>query len=393
LNMIELVMFDNPCLRCIALSFWGFSMAFACDTVAQNCGCTNCPQPIPDESVTDLFIQVSNATNPILGQKGQGLCGVELFFQHEYIGDLEIVLTSPSGQKVTLVAPVDFFPNPGGGGATDGTVWNIRFVQCNDAADPDPGFMPKWDNQQPWGVFGNYSGSYYPNLGCLETLAGPVNGVWKLTITDGNAEDEGFFADYRLIFCDPSGITCYSCEASAGNLLQPDISACAGDSTLKIKLPPTYTALNPAPKSPGYQYIYIVSGKGGVIQRYDSIPDLRKDTAGVYTICGLSFIGAQKNDLPKPDGKFTVQQLSNLLNSANAPVCGDVTTNCVNVTIHPIPSDIRDTVIICAPDCYTFGARTLCAPGIYTDTLQKNGCRYFVHFMAECYCTRYRKAE
>ena len=110
-----------------------------------NCECSNCPQFMPDNFTGSFLINVQNAANPTLGQNGQGVCGVQLNFDHEYIGDLSITLTSPSGQTVTLVGPIGFF------GATDGSTWDITFLQCGDpGVSPDPGFSNQWSNNQPW---------------------------------------------------------------------------------------------------------------------------------------------------------------------------------------------------------------------------------------------------
>jgi hypothetical protein len=140
------------------------------------CDCTNCPQFMPDNFVGSFLINIQNAANPTLGQNGQGVCGVNINFEHEYLGDLRITLTSPSGQQVTLVGPIGLF------GATDGTTWNVNFVPCGSSVDPDPGFSANWNNNQPWGLGGSYGGSYYPSAGCLQSFSGPVNGTWSLTV-------------------------------------------------------------------------------------------------------------------------------------------------------------------------------------------------------------------
>lgn len=66
------------------------------------CVCTNCPQFMPDGFTGQFYIQIQNADNPTLGQNGQGVCGVNLSFDHEYLGDLQITLTSPAGRTVYL---------------------------------------------------------------------------------------------------------------------------------------------------------------------------------------------------------------------------------------------------------------------------------------------------
>ncbi len=339
--------------------------------IAQTCGCSNCPQEITDNETVDLLLQVTNAANPTLGQNGQGVCGVILNFDHEYIGDLTVKLTNPAGQSVTLIGPEGFWA------PTTFTTWNVTFLQCGDVPDPDPGFSPKWDNSDPWGTLGTYSGSYHPYFGCLDNLnTGPVNGTWTLTVIDAQENDMGAFYDYQIIFCDPIGVSCLTCLADAGNLLQPDIVACEGTDTLNLNLPPTYAAGQTAPPNPQYTYRYVLAGNGGTILSYIAAPDLSKLPAGNYTLCGLSYLAAQAAQVPPPNGTLTVQQLATSLSSTSPPFCGDLTANCVNVNIQPVPPNTTDTVVICFPDCYIFGGDTLCKSGTYTDTLSQNGCAY-----------------
>ena len=335
------------------------------------CSCTNCPQFMPDGFTGNFFFQVQNAANPTLGQNGQGVCGVVLNFDHEYLGDLSITLTSPGGQSVTLVGPIGLF------GPTDGTTWDVTFVPCGDPASPDPGFANTWNNNQPWGLFGAYTGSYYPNNGCLENFnTGSVNGQWTLTVVDGQPSDVGNFYDYEIIFCDPSGIDCFTCAANAGNLLQNDVVACEGAATLNLNLPPTYGANQTPPPASEYTYTYVIAGTGGVIEAYDPGPDLTSYPPGMYTVCGMSYLTSQENLIPAPDGTLTVAQLAQQLNSNSPPFCGKITTNCVNVTINPIPENIEETVTVCAPQCYTFYNQNYCNSGTYVRNLTQNGCPY-----------------
>lgn len=335
------------------------------------CDCTNCPQFMPDGFTGSFFIQVMNASNPTLGQNGQGVCGVHLVFDHEYLGDLQITLTSPSGQSVTLIGPIGLF------GPTDFTTWDVTFLPCGDPVTPDPGFSNVWSNNQPWGLFGNYTGTYYPNSGCLENFnSGPVNGTWTLTVVDGQAVDVGNFTNYEIIFCDPSGIDCFSCAANGGNLTQPDVVACEGSNNLNLNLPPTYTPQSPAPPSPEYEYTYIISGAGGIIQAIDPVTDLSTYPAGSYSVCGLSYLATQANLIPDPNGALTVTQLTNALNSSQPPFCGDVTPNCVNVVINPIPENVEEDQTVCSPACVLFYGTTYCQTGTYVKNLTQNGCPY-----------------
>jgi subtilisin-like proprotein convertase family protein len=342
------------------------------NSYAQGCSCTNCPQFMPDNFVGGFLINVMGATNNTLGQNGQGVCGVNMSFDHEYLGDLSIVLTSPGGQSVTLVGPIGLF------GSTDFTTWNIGFVPCGDTPTPDPGFSNQWSNNQPWGTFGNYTGTYYPSTGCLENFnSGPVNGTWTLTVTDGQGNDVGNFLNYEIIFCDPDGILCISCDADAGELTQNDVTACEGSGDLVLDLPPNYPPPTDAPPPADYGYTYVIGGTGGVIQAYDPTPDLTGLPPGNYTVCGFSYLLMQENNIPAPNGSLTVAQLNTQLESSQPPLCGDLSGNCVNVTILELPPDEEEFATICNPECYEFHNQFYCNSGTYIRNLETDdGCPY-----------------
>lgn len=342
---------------------------------AQACECTNCPQFMPDLFVGDFNLNVQGATNNTLGQNGQGVCGVIVHFDHTALCDISISLTSPSGQSVVLVGPIGQFCTSNGNAGTD---WDVTFVPCGSGAMPDAGFAAQWDNDQPWGGNNNYNGSYYPFGGCLQNLSGSVNGNWTLTVNDGQANDTGNLYDFEIIFCDPSGINCVSCAADAGVLPQPDVVACQGSPDLSLDLPPTYTPpAHNEPPSAEYTYAYIIGGLGGVIQAISSTPDLSALPSGNYTVCGLSYLTAHQNLVPNPNGTLTVTQLTNQLNSNTPPFCGNVGSNCVNVTILALPPDEEETVELCAPECYDFNGQFYCNTGDYTVDLEDaNGCHY-----------------
>ncbi|HRI58553.1 MAG TPA: proprotein convertase P-domain-containing protein, partial [Saprospiraceae bacterium] len=329
---------------------------------------------MPDLFVGSFYINVQNASNPTLGQNGQGVCGVKIHFDHTAICDISMTLTSPSGQTVTLVAPIGQFCTTQGNAGTD---WDVTFLPCGDpAVSPDPGFTDTWNNNQNWGGNNTYTGSYYPYAGCLQNFTGPVNGTWNLTVTDGQANDVGNLYNYEIIFCDPSGIECFSCAANAGFLPQNDVVLCEADPGLSLDLPPSYTPPLTAPPASDYSYAYVIGGAGGVIQAIQATPDLTAFPGGTYTVCGLSYLTANADDIPDPNGTLTVTQLTNQLNSTQPPFCGDVTTNCVGVTIKPVPPDVEEFIEICAPDCYNFFNQDFCQSGTYVLNLTLNGCPY-----------------
>lgn len=353
------------------------AFVFALDSLsAQPCACTNCPQFMQDLFVGDFNINIQGADNPTLGQNGQGVCGVNVHFDHTAICDITITLTSPSGQTITLVGPIGQFCTNMGNTGTD---WDVSFVPCGNGAMPDPGFADQWHNNQNWGANNNYSGSYYPFNGCLQNFTGPVDGNWVLTVTDGQAQDVGNLYDYEIIFCDPSGINCVSCVADAGALLQDDVVECQGSQNLVLDLPATYVSPASPPPAAEYTYAYVIAGAGGVILNFAAVADLSNQAPGNYTVCGLSYLTAHANLLPVINGVLTVTQLANQLNSSTPPFCGNISSDCVGITINPNPPDVEEFAEICSPTCYDFLGQFYCQTGDYTiEQFDANGCPYDV---------------
>jgi gliding motility-associated-like protein len=333
------------------------------------CFCDQCPVFLDDNVQARLVFSVQGATQPVLGVGGQGLCGVSIHLTHTYISDLLVRLTSPSGASVLLMGPF------GLGFLTIGTTWNITMVPCGETPLPDNNFAPVWSNSEPWGMLGQYNGRYHPHAGCLEDFdGGPVDGNWILEVLDMVNWDDGELLDFQLIFCDTAGLDCQPCEAAAGNLTQPDLTACAGSPTLRMLPLPTYTPPLQPPPPNGYTYTYALGGSGSVLLAYQDTVDLRAYPPGAYTICGLSVPDAQFDRLPFPDGQYTLQELGIDLSSGAAGICGSLSTGCIDITIEPPLPDSVLEISLCADSCFTFLGRTYCQTGVYTDTLTEGNC-------------------
>ncbi|GEM_PF-1550624 len=171
------------------------------------CGCSNCPLTIPDLFFGDFIYSVGDIANDNLASPTQGVCGVRVQFDHEYMGDLNMELISPSGQSVQLVGPTGFF------GSTHFTTWDVGFTTCIGVATPDPGFASTWNSMQLWGEGANYTGIYYPANGCLEDFnTGSVIGDWTLRVFDTQVADTGRVHKFEMIFCEMDGISCQPCS-------------------------------------------------------------------------------------------------------------------------------------------------------------------------------------
>jgi gliding motility-associated-like protein len=322
----------------------------------------NCPigrQTIPFNDSTTFNLDVFGVVNNSLANAKQGVCGVKLNFLHQSIGDFEVWLTSPFGQTVQLIGP-----NSTVNYITLGNSWNVEFVPCKTTASPDPPYQSKWDNNINRFAPGNFSGTYYPYIGCLEDFnKGPVNGTWKLKIKTSPTSTliNGRLQSVDIIFCDRLGQRC--CFADAGVLPKPlNISACEADNSLKLFNKVTYPGTKP--DSTLYGYLYAV-GRNQVLLRYDSIPDLRSLPAGTYQVCGLSYKKADKNNLPAPNGTLRLDTLRKNLVALNSTICGVLSDSCFQVTIFPRPDTAIVRRSICEGDSLVIGGKTFKTAGRY----------------------------
>lgn len=335
---------------------------------AQNsCGCVDCPKAIPDADTLISAVNITGALSNNLAAPGQGVCKVCVKFSHGFVSDLKIILISPVGQRITLIAPISQQ------GYTPLSKWNVCFVPCSAVPNPDPGFPAQWSNSG-WGAFGNYTGSYHPYQGaCLEDFnLGPVNGTWRLMVIDGDDLQVGTLQDWTIEFCDPNGLDCIRCEANAGSLTSyPAVTACKGSSSLKLTIPPTYTTSNPAPSGAYYGYSYIVS-RNDTIVRIQPTTDYRNLPAGNYTICGMSYRLTDAAKIPSPNNKLTLTQLKSQLVGASPLFCGKITNSCIPMTILPTYVQSK-TVTACV--FYEFNGTKIFNSGTYQGKWKsKDGC-------------------
>lgn len=341
--------------------------------MAQGCECVGCQGPIPISSSNTYTLNISGASIDNLGDPNQGVCGVFLDVSFEHIWSLTITLTAPSGQSITLMGPYDNFPS-----TTGFSNWDISFLPCGNPVSPDPmasgGFFnDQWTNLQQWAFFTNYTGSYYPYVGCLEDFNfGTVNGDWTITVTNGsNVYDSGSFNGFSIQFCDDTGMGCTACDANAGDLsVVNDIDLCIGEN-FSGSIDPFYT-FGSEPNNQ-YDYTYIVS-QNSIIEGYEMTPDFSTYNAGTYELCGLSYLSSDVSSIPSPDGSMSVADLETIM-TTTAPFCGDISDDCFEVTIYPIPDTIFISDDFCQGEGYFFNGITYNSAGIYYPILSASvGC-------------------
>lgn len=332
---------------------------------AQNCGIED-TIAVPANRTVNYNFDIADVVNNDLASTTQGICGIELSFEHSFSENLEISLTSPSGQKIQLIGPNT--PDPTA--FTFLARWNITFVPCAATAQPDSGYVAKWNNGQPNNFIngGRYRGSYYPFVGCLEDFnTGPVNGTWKITIVNNPSIYTGRITHFRLRLCDERGFLC--CNANAGSLAAyPDLQACQGDSALDLTLTPDYGA-SLKPDTSDYGYTYVIS-RSGVIIAYDSLANLKSYPPGDYTVCGLSYRRIDRDSFPI---NVPLDTLRRQLNANQLLYCGAMTTNCIGVTIGTPPPMAMIAQTICQGDTVLVGNQSFTNQGQYNITLKSLG--------------------
>ncbi|MBK6566081.1 MAG: proprotein convertase P-domain-containing protein [Saprospiraceae bacterium] len=325
--------------------------------------------PLLDNDTTYISILVNGLSEDSLGVNGQGLCGVKMNFRHEFVGDISMELISPSGQKVRLVGPA--VPVSGN---TSFTKWNVTFVSCGDIPSPDAGFSPSWDNLQPWGIFGNYSGQYHPFLGCLEDFnSGNSNGTWTLRIIDVSQFGSGQIQSVSLFFCDDTGLDCDECKLDPGDLQSTPVEQCQTSGNIIFQnLLETFTAF---PKDTvNYIYKWALFQDSVLLNILDQ--GLLSDLAvGTFTLCNLQYA---KNDsllIPVVPDTFDIFSLNSYFE--NNFICAQVGDRCIDINIYSSTDTIFIDTTICAGNVFVAageefnneGTYTLQIPGQFCDTI------------------------
>jgi subtilisin-like proprotein convertase family protein len=326
-----------------------------CETItilpeaSTSCSCTNCELDLPTSGSAVSEIEITGATNPTIGSNGQGLRAVRIFMIHDAVPELTMTLIAPNGAEVDLMEQTS-------SGVGENITFDICFLNCSETADPDPGFPAVFDSNAGYEEDETYSGSYFPAGGCFSDYDGSaVNGTWRLEIFDGVGLDGGTLFDWELEFYDNDGTNCEQacdinpCQADGGDLDgQPD-TLCLGDPDLNRDLPPTYSGSEPDPAEYGYTYV-ITNTFTDVILAYDEDADLTGFDVGTYTICGLSYLLDDFDDIPDPDGTYTQADLQE---DIDEPLfCADLSENCETITIVPEPEmpEITGPLEVCADE-------------------------------------------
>ncbi len=311
-------------------------------------------------------IVVNGALNNNLANSDQGVCLVSLDFSYDFIDDIYIELTSPSGQSITLVGP-----NSGVGIITTATSWDIQFIPSSTAPSPDSGFSPTWNSLQSWGILGNYSGSYHPFTGNLEDFnIGPVNGTWTLKIVDSSPFGGGVLDGLGLIFCDPDGIECNECSIEAFDITIDNGLFCKGLADADLAFEEVVDTLDMSV----YAKEYVIFEGDSIIAR-DISMDLNSLESGQYLVCGMVSAVVESDSLPQVTEKFGIDTLNQYFD--NNFWCAQFSNTCHELTI--VEQDtlifneaicLGDTILFEGVEYFDIGTYEIPIPGPVCDSIR-----------------------
>ena len=314
--------------------------------------------PILDQDTTRFSIVVDGLTTDSLQHPGQGLCGVRIDFRHEFVGDISIQLISPSGQSVFLVGPA--VPVSGN---TSFTRWNVFFIPCGSEPLPDPGFSPVWDNLQPWGIFGNYSGQYHPFAGCLEDFSfGPVNGTWTLLIEDVSQFGSGRIQGVQLIFCDEEGVNCSPCQLDPGDLTSAIIEKCESSSLFTLEN--VQESFSTFPKDTArYFYEWALFRDSTWVDVFPQGQSFFLEV-GSHKLCNLQYAKSMPDLLPILPMDLDVREANEWFQMNNR--CAAISDSCVQIIVYPSTDTVFVDTTICKDEIIFIQGTEIDAPGLYT---------------------------
>lgn len=299
---------------------------------------------IVDNETRKLNFTVSGVQNDDLSSITQGLQSIRIDFTHKNVGNLEIFLTSPAGQSIQLIGPIT------GLFTTDGVFWDITFIPCNEDADPDPRISSgQYANNLEWEIFARYSGLYHPHMGCFEDInIGPVNGVWTIEIKDAIRFDNGFINNVELKFQDQDGLNFDICAANAGVFVSDlELQVCEFQNDLNLTQIEIDGFTKPF-ENEDYNFEFIVADfLTGDVLDVVLFPDLRGFDIIDYTICALSYNKADSIEIYDQLSISNLNQFRDFVNQVPAPVCAQMTENCVKVETFLILDTLRIDTTIC----------------------------------------------
>lgn len=317
---------------------------------------------IQEIDTVNLIFEVEGAINNDLSDPSQGLCKVRIHFEHEFLGDLRLFLTSPGGQRVQLIG------SEGNFGLTQFTEWNVCFIPDSEVPVPDPGFSPVWSNNQVWGSFGSlYTGSYHPFQGRLEDFnVGSVNGPWIITGMDRTMFYEGAIRGVELIFCDDDGLSCDPCDPGDLTLDIDRGVFCEGED-INVNASLSWRSTQPDPDN--YSQSFYLLDDANIVLDSGANLILANPRVGNYLVCATSYFTGDTAEIPDiGDNWVTLER-----KIRNGEVCAAISL-CREVLV--LPSDTtRVQLTECGVDSVEVNGQFFDSTGrYYINELSRFGC-------------------
>lgn len=345
------------------------SLIFSVNLLTSQCDVKDTLINIPDnERPIGVKLVVNGVSNNDLSHHDQGVCNVTLKYSHFQRTELTIDLISPIGQKVRLVGPYNPFSSPNPGNRS----WDITFNRCSDLVNPDPGKSQHFNNNDNWGFFTQYHGTYYPHDFCLEQFnTGPVNGTWTFLVYDHEEIYKGNLLGYSIKFCDGSTYDCNTCDANAGIFNTDSVSYCINEPNRGEGINTIFNGIKADPKDYRYDYFILKDSiKASVVKSYD----LDTFTVGKYLIWGISY---HINDSLKIFNAY--KSLGNFrfldtLRDESSGFCAEIMVKPLIVVIQPVQNQVNLNVSICEGQSYLFQNEELNKSGIYFFKSLENEC-------------------
>ncbi len=313
----------------------------------------SCEQTLNSTIISDtekrLIVHVSDLLSNDLSSSTQGICGVNIKFNHSAVKVMRIDLVSPAGTSVNLIGPATV-----NGANTQFINWDVSFQPCGFPVSPDGSFDDQWSNNNNWAGFSNYDGSYYPSNGCLESFnTGTANGNWALVIEDLGSPNDGLIESFELVFCDPAGLSCNTCEYTISDYNNDGKIICEGDAsqTFDFSNEVAYESSN----TDNEEVLLLI--QNDLILDQGSEINTSSLPAGEYQICALISDEFDYNEIENlnylTDLRETIIQ-SNL--------CALVSQQCKNITIDDVEESNVITDALCQNELFDFNGTAYQVP-------------------------------
>ncbi|WP_236976790.1 proprotein convertase P-domain-containing protein [Membranihabitans maritimus] len=314
--------------------------------------------PIPDNGTVQNIKIEANSSNI----SGELLCGVRIHFDHEFVGDLNIVVISPTGKRLNLLQ------SSNNSSKTDNSSWDITFVRDEGQTSPDDFKKPLWSDNI-WTTNTQYTGSYLPaDPNGFEFFDSEASiGTWNVNIRDDSEGGTGTFYSVELVFCSPTQF-CRPCNESRNLMANQNLgSFCGGDQALESISPQT----NGGNITPGFTTTYVAVNGNRIVALGQPI-DLSNQNKGDYRIFTIQH---RPENLDVLQSAPNLDALRNLFHSNSSQICGAVSGNHANITILSNPNPREVTRNIYGKDFYIVdGTRYTSDQTITQNLTDKNGC-------------------